>query len=67
MVFLAEAVYEKLALKAPDYKFLWDISDVLDDEDYQIWIDKWGHVTPEGNPLVAGEMLSILRSLQAMD
>ncbi len=31
-------------------------------KDSQIWIDEWGHVTPEGNRLVAQEMLAIIKN-----
>jgi hypothetical protein len=42
LVALAKAVYDDIASLAPEYENLWDISNVLDEEDTQIWIDEWG-------------------------
>lgn len=33
---------------------------MLDDEVAQVWFDEVGHITPEGNRLVAAEMLAII-------
>lgn len=57
---LAKVVYDDVASLAQEYENLWDISNALDEENTQIWIDEWGHVTPEGNRLVVEEMLSVL-------
>jgi hypothetical protein len=37
------------------------IADLFDDQVDQIWIDSWGHVTPEGNKLIADEMIVLMR------
>jgi lysophospholipase L1-like esterase len=55
---LAEAVYANIASAVPDHEYLWFIADALDEERAQIWIDQWGHITPEGNRLVAREILA---------
>ncbi len=59
---LAKAVYENIALAATNYENLWYIANVFDEEETQIWFDEWGHVTPEGNRLVAWEMLAVIES-----
>jgi hypothetical protein len=55
---LAQAVYASIASAAPDHEHLWLIAGVLDEEPTQVWIDQWGHITPEGNHLVAQEILT---------
>lgn len=60
LVRLAAEVYEQVALSVPGHEHLWNISDAFEGEHEQIWIDAWGHVTPEGNRLVAAEILSVL-------
>jgi hypothetical protein len=60
---LTQAVYQKVASVAPEYDRLWYLGDVFDDQDTQIWIDKVSHVTPEGNRLVAKEMLKAIETL----
>jgi hypothetical protein len=62
LVRLASAVYRKIAIASLEYEELWYIAEVLDDHIVQIWIDAWGHITPEGNELVAHEMLSIMET-----
>jgi hypothetical protein len=57
---LANAVYREIAAASLEYEGLWYIADVFDDHVVQIWIDAWGHITPEGNELVAREMLSVM-------
>ncbi len=59
---LARAVYTKIALAASDSEHLWYIADVFDEEETQIWIDEVGHITPEGNRLVAQVMLAAFAS-----
>jgi hypothetical protein len=59
---LAKAVYASIAAAAPGREHLWFIAGVLDEERTQIWIDQWGHITPEGNRLVAQEILSRIES-----
>jgi hypothetical protein len=54
---LALSFYETVRAAEPDLDRFWDISDVFDKRSEQIWIDATGHVTPEGNRLVAEEML----------
>jgi hypothetical protein len=54
---LALSFYETVRAAEPDLDRFWDISDVFDTRSEQIWIDATGHVTPEGNRLVAEEML----------
>jgi hypothetical protein len=59
---LTKAVYGDITSEAADRENLWDIAYLFDEEDRQIWIDDWGHVTPEGNRLVAQEMLTAIES-----
>lgn len=60
LVVLAKAVYDNIALKAPNHEYFWDLTDVFKEEESQIYIDDVGHITPEGNSLVALEMLSLI-------
>lgn len=62
MANLAEAFYENIASVAPDYKHLWYLADIFDEEKTQIYIDDVGHITPEGNRLVAQEILGRIES-----
>jgi hypothetical protein len=52
----AEAVYENIALRSRDYEYFRDLTDVFEKEASQIYIDDVGHITPEGNHLVAQEI-----------
>jgi lysophospholipase L1-like esterase len=45
---------------AADDPDLYDLSGVFDASTEPLWIDTWGHVTPEGNRLVAEAMLGAL-------
>ena len=60
LINLTQAVYDKIYLSAPDYEHLQYIADVFKEQDAQIWIDAWGHITPEGNRLVAQEMIAAI-------
>jgi hypothetical protein len=62
LVDLAKAIYGNIALVTSDYEHLWYIADGFGKEDKQIWIDEVGHITPEGNRLVAQEMLAIIEN-----
>jgi len=57
---LAKAIYGNVALVSPYYKYLWNLEHIFDKETKQIWIDEVGHITPEGNQMVAQEMLAII-------
>lgn len=57
---LARTVYANIESAAPDDEHLYSIAHVLDEQDIQIWIDEWGHITPEGNRLVAEEILEAI-------
>ena len=61
LVDLAEQVYDRIENSQEQYERLWYIGDVFADRREQIWIDEWGHITPEGNRLVANEMLRVLQ------
>jgi hypothetical protein len=58
---LARTVYADIASAALADEHLCNIAHVLDEQDSQIWIDEWGHITPEGNRLVAQEMLTAIK------
>jgi hypothetical protein len=59
---LSNSVYDEMVLASANNTNLWYIADVLDGQVTQIWIDAWGHITPEGNELVARKMLAVLES-----
>jgi hypothetical protein len=54
--------YQNIKSAAPEYSRLWYLADVFSGEEDQIWIDEWGHVTPQGNRLVAEKMLAVVLS-----
>ncbi len=58
LIKLASEVYERIYDSAPGHEHLWVLAAVFEGEAGQIWIDIWGHVTPEGNRLVAEEMIT---------
>jgi hypothetical protein len=60
---LAGSVYRKMASAVTAHERLHYIADVFDEQDEQIWIDDLGHVTPEGNYLIAQKMLEIIQSV----
>jgi lysophospholipase L1-like esterase len=59
---LAHEVYADVSSVASDYENLWSLADIFDGEHAQIWIDEVGHLTPEGNRLVAQEILAVVES-----
>lgn len=59
---LANAVYQNISLPSQEWMQLQNLANVFDLETEQIWIDEWGHITPEGNRLVAHEMTEILEN-----
>lgn len=61
LIALTKAVYERIYVSTLEYEHLWYIADVFEGHEEQIWIDAWGHVTPEGNRLVAQKMLSMIK------
>ena len=60
LIELVIAVYDRIYSLAPDYENLFYIANILIGHDEQIWIDTLGHITPEGNRLVAQKMLSVI-------
>ena len=64
MVDLFAATYARVEQSAPEHKHLFYIADALDGQTSQIWIDGDQHVTPEGNQVVAEEMLRELGPLR---
>jgi hypothetical protein len=56
---LARATYLDIAAAAPELKNLFYIADIFDTETDQVWIDDVGHVTPEGNRIIAARMLEV--------
>jgi lysophospholipase L1-like esterase len=57
---LAQDVYAQIEEASIDYDKLWYIANIFDEYENQIWIDAWGHVTPEGNQIVAESMLEVI-------
>jgi hypothetical protein len=58
---LANHSYDYLNHISEEFQNIHYIADLFDDQATQIWIDSWGHVTPEGNKLIANEMIVLLR------
>jgi hypothetical protein len=56
---LIAATYNRMAQVIPDETRLYDLTDVLDAQSGQVWID-FMHITPEGNALVAAAMLDVI-------
>ena len=54
---LAIAFYGKVASVGPELEHFRNLADLFDDQDRLIWIDAVGHITPEGNHLVARAIL----------
>jgi lysophospholipase L1-like esterase len=67
MAELAVAVYSQIQKASDQYERLYYIADTLDAHEYQIWIDSWGHITPEGNYIVAQSMLQVLADHLSVD
>jgi lysophospholipase L1-like esterase len=59
MAELYDATYQRIGEALADYPHLYAIHDVLDDQESQVFIDS-NHITPEGNQIVAEEMLRII-------
>ena len=59
---LFAAAYERIREEAEDAHHLHYLAHAFDDEEAQIWIDTWGHVTPEGSRLVAHMMAEMIKA-----
>ena len=59
---LANTIYLKVESAEEKHSNFWYLADVFDEIDDQIWIDEAGHVTPEGNKLIAQEMMIKIQS-----
>jgi lysophospholipase L1-like esterase len=57
---LVRAVYQKIERATTRYKNLYYLAQVFDEQTSQIYFDS-NHVTPEGNQLVAGQMLDVIK------
>jgi hypothetical protein len=62
LVRLADGVYKQVAEAATTQENISYLADLFHGQDAQVWIDSWGHVTPAGNELVAGAMLTAMES-----
>lgn len=67
LIILAEETYRRIRLEALSSETIWYLGNVLDHEESQIWIDTWGHITPEGNQLVAEALTDIIQSADSDD
>lgn len=61
LVDLFTQTYENIETADPNYENLYYLGSVFDDVREPVWLDTWGHVTPEANSIVAGEMLRIIK------
>jgi hypothetical protein len=59
---LANSIWQNMALKENKYDNLVYLAKLFDTTHKQIWIDEWGHVTPEGNRIIAESMLKVLEN-----
>jgi lysophospholipase L1-like esterase len=64
---LARSVYARVAAVAQVHGRLWYQAAVFDTVTAQVWLDEWGHVTPEGNRHIAAAMLRALDTIVARD
>jgi hypothetical protein len=55
--------YQRIEQVAGAYPNLHNIADAFDKVDHQLWVEHT-HVTPEGNQLIAQEMLNVINNLQ---
>lgn len=59
---LARSVYSTIDSSIGGRSRIWSLTDALDTVEQQVWIDAAGHVTPEGNRIIADRMHAILRA-----
>jgi hypothetical protein len=57
---LFSRTYGAVAREEPRYEHLHFMGHVFDDVEAPIWIDTWGHVTPEGNRLISREISALI-------
>ncbi len=62
LIQFTQLVYEKVADAAANHERLFYLADALDTEGSQVWIDAWGHITPDGNARVASRMVDVLET-----
>lgn len=59
---LASATYGDILSAVPGSAHIWSLTDIFDTQEGQIWFDDVGHVTPEGNRLVAQKILELIET-----
>lgn len=57
---LFRATYLRVGIESRRTAGLHDLTDVFADQRSQLWIDTWGHVTPEGNRVVARRIANVI-------
>ena len=58
---LAEAFYRNVTSVSPQLENFHSLANLFDDQAKLIWIDEVGHITPEGNHLVAQSILEVAK------
>lgn len=57
---LAQETYRRIGMAESEDDNIWSLAGVFDNNPELLWIDDTGHITPEGNKLIARAMLRVM-------
>lgn len=61
LVELFQKTYKKIESETPSYERLYYLGNIFDPVEETIWIDTWGHITPEANQIVTDELIRVIK------
>jgi lysophospholipase L1-like esterase len=67
LVELARNAYRQIDELSSGNDHLWTLAGVFKGYEQQIWIDAWGHITPQGNQIIAQAMLEVIQDQLLFD
>lgn len=61
LIELFQQTYKEIEAATPLHEDLYYLGNMFDSVEESIWIDTWGHVTPEGNQIIADYLIRVLK------
>lgn len=60
LIELFQKTYKKIEAETSDHEHLYYLGNIFDPVEDSIWIDTWGHTTPQGNQIVADDLIKVI-------
>ena len=61
LVELFQKTFKKIEAEAHTHEHLYYLGNIFDPAEESLWIDTWGHTTPEGNQIISNDLISIIK------